>query len=266
MSHKVTVIVPVFNAASHIERCMNSLLMQTLSGVEVLFVDDHGTDGCVEIIKEYISTHQLEADWQILSTPYNQGPGVARNVGLTKARGEFVAFCDADDWVDNSMYEQLYEIGVNQMADVVACDAMMHHGNQSRRLSNPQYKSRSYYLTHYVAYLWTYLFRRSFLEAQRLCFPSVRSSEDSCFIGQVVLTTNCVARIDAALYHYEIYPDSISHRKHVLRFKEKHQSFSKLIQFAKERGFWRIYKTELLFVYFKKAIVTSFFDFVKSYI
>lgn len=264
--YSLSVIIPVYNAAPYIVRCMDSLRAQTLSGIEVLLVDDHGADDSIRLVQQFIREHQLEEDWHVLATPSNSGPGLARNVGLDAAVGEFVAFCDADDWVDPTMYELLYDKAWTTHAEVVSCDAYMHIGETVKVLSNPSYRDRAYYLSHYVAYLWTYLFSRSFLQQESLRFLPIRSSEDSCFIGEAILTTNLVARVTQPLYHYVVYPDSISHRRHVWRGGEKTAAFEALNDFAKTSGVWSQYRWYLRWVYFKKALLTSAVDYIKSFV
>lgn len=264
--YKISVIVPVYNAEPYIVRCMESLRTQTLSDIEVLFVDDRGADNSVSVIDTYIADHALSTDWHVLHTPCNSGPGAARNIGIEAAAGEYIAFVDADDWVEANMYENLYAAATSSDADMAACDAWQHSDDSRQRLSNPAYVDRSYYLSHYVAYLWTYIFRRSFLEREQLRFPSVRSAEDSCFIGQTVLTANRIARVDQPLYHYIVYPASISHRRHVYRGRQKREAFSTLISFARRKGLWQEYRRELIWIYFKKAVVSSIVDYIKSYL
>ena len=94
---KISVISPVYNVAQYVERCMDSLRGQTLREIEVLFVDDRGTDNSVEIIRNYIKAHSLQDNWRVITMPENGGPGAARNKGIQEATGEYIAFVDADD-------------------------------------------------------------------------------------------------------------------------------------------------------------------------
>ena len=85
---KISVISHVYNVSQYITRCMDSLREQTLREIEVLFVDDRGTDNSVEIIRNYITAYGLQENWRIITMPQNGGPGAARNKGIQEATGE----------------------------------------------------------------------------------------------------------------------------------------------------------------------------------
>ena len=89
---KISVISPVYNISRYLTRCMDSLRAQTLREIEVLFVDDRGTDNSVEIIRNYIAAHGLRDNWRVITMPKNSGPGAARNIGIQEAKGEYIAF------------------------------------------------------------------------------------------------------------------------------------------------------------------------------
>lgn len=261
--YKISVIVPIYNVAPYIVRCMDSLRAQTLSDIEVFFVDDKGADNSVSLIENYIADHTLSADWHVLHMPVNGGPGAARNMGLESATGEYIAFVDGDDWVEPKMFEDLYVAATDSDADMAACDALLHQDEDTRVLANPPYIDRAYYLSHYVAYLWTYLFKRSFLEKESLRFLPVRSSEDSCFLGQCILAANQISRIEKPLYHYVVYPDSISHRRHVWRGGDKKVAFDALLRFAAEHDMMTEYRWTLYWVYFKKVFLVALIDYIR---
>ena len=99
----ISVIVPVYNAASSLHRSLGSVLRQTLPDFELIVIDDCSTDESVDILEEYRATDNRV---RIFSTTKNSGPGVARNVGLKNARGKFIAFLDSDDFWMNSKLER----------------------------------------------------------------------------------------------------------------------------------------------------------------
>lgn len=131
---QVSIICPVYNAAASIKACIDSILQQTLQDWEVIFVDDHGQDDAVAVARAYVAGRgeAVAARFRFLATPSNGGPGAARNVGLAAAKGEYVAFVDADDLLAPRMLERLVLCaygGLNLMhigtpgVDVVCCNA-----------------------------------------------------------------------------------------------------------------------------------------------
>lgn len=259
----ISLIIPVYNVAPYIERCLDSIAHQTLQDLEVILVDDHGQDDSIAIARDYIQTHRLSG-WQIIETPTNSGPGVARNVGIEKATGDYIAFCDADDWVEPNMYEQLVVQAQKYQADISSAAAILDYSDGSHRLMlNPEIGNgevhvdqRRYLLSHFVSNFTTMLFRREWLNRYSIRFPEARSGEDSSFIGQCYLVAARIAQSNQVLYHYVIHEDSISHRAHVWRGKDKRKAFGALIDFAKCNGLWPSFRKELVVIYIKKALLT----------
>ena len=266
---KVSVIIPVYCAAATIVRCVESLLSQTLADLEVILVDDHGGDESLELVEALLTNHHRKTMFHFAATPRNSGPGEARNVGIQLAKGEYVAFLDSDDWVESTMYEELYCAATAYNADVVCCDALLEGSNRnSRELCNPQLpagtltpESRAFFLTHYVAYLWTFIYRRSFLVEHGIVFPPERSAEDSYFIACCVLLATSFAHVEKSLYHYIVHPNSLSQIRNATRYQQKLAVFNRLIEFAKANQLYESYQSELDFIYLKKAYVMGVFNY-----
>lgn len=274
MNYHVSVIVPVYRVAAYIERCMKSLREQTLVGVEVLLVDDCGMDRSVSLAEEFIAQNRLSADWHILSQPQNMGPGAARNVGIEAAQGEYVAFVDGDDWIESTMLETLYRQAKRYDADLSSSAAVLDYPDGSHRLmTNPAVGNgeltesmRRQLLQRYVSNFTTMLFHREWLQENEIAFPDSKSGEDSCFMGMCYLMCRRIAQCDTPFYHYVIYPDSTSHRRHVYRGREKRKAFGELLSYAQKRGLWSRYKKQLRLIYLKKAVLTAIYDYIKSYL
>lgn len=115
---KVSVIVPVYNTEKHLHRCVDSLIKQTLSDIEIILVDDGSTDKSGIICDDYAAQ---DARVHVIHQQ-NGGVSSARNTGLAAASGEFIGFVDSDDWVELEMYESLYNAMEN--TDIVLCDAL----------------------------------------------------------------------------------------------------------------------------------------------
>ena len=118
MNTKVSVIVPVYNTEKYLEKCLNSLVQQTLDEIEIIVVDDGSPDNSQAIISKYAEQYPNKI---ISLKKKNGGLGDARNFGLEYAAGEFIGFVDSDDWVDTKMYETMYKEAINGY-DIVLCD------------------------------------------------------------------------------------------------------------------------------------------------
>lgn len=131
---KVSVIIPVHNVEAYIERCARSLFGQTLQDVEFIFVDDCSTDKSVAILKKVIEDYpQRKNQIYLKQLKQNSGPSVARNEGLNMASGEYVIFCDSDDWVARNMYEELYTCASTHNADLCYCDFYLVYADGIKR-------------------------------------------------------------------------------------------------------------------------------------
>ncbi len=269
---KLSIIVPVYNAAQNLRQCLDSLRSQTLTELEVILVDDHGQDNSMVIIQDFITSNHLEASWHIVATARNGGPGLARNEGLKHAKGEYIVFADADDWLEPQMMEYLYRNAQQFDADISSCDAILDYEDGLHSyMRNPKVPAgelskshRRYILRNYVSNFTTMLLRREWLLQNGISFPNSRSGEDSSFVGQCYLSCRKIVQNDRLDYHYRIHSDSLSHRKHVYRGHEKKIAFQALIDYARAKGLLPAYRWTLYWIYFKKAIVTSVSDYIVS--
>ncbi|TLS35784.1 glycosyltransferase [Pseudalkalibacillus caeni] len=124
----VSIIVPIYNAEDYLERCLDSLLAQTLKEIEIITINDGSTDSSSNILKRYSSEDSrikvIEKD--------NGGVSSARNEGILSASGNYIGFVDPDDWVEFEMYEKMQQIAVNEKADIVMCSYIREFKNYSK--------------------------------------------------------------------------------------------------------------------------------------
>ena len=157
MNPKVTIIVPIYKASDFIDRCAHSLFSQTLDDLQFIFVDDCTPDDSINkllsVLDKYPSRrHQVF----IYRHETNKGVSAARNTGITHANGEFVAFCDSDDFVDVNMYKELYNHAIKTNADAVLCDFYMYYSDDYKEINvTPFNPNKDEFLLNYVAYNWT---------------------------------------------------------------------------------------------------------------
>lgn len=114
----ISVIIPVYNARKYIQKCLDSVLHQTIKGIEIVLINDGCTDGTTEILRDYQKRH---ANINLIEKN-NEGILAARHDGLLNAHGQYIGWIDADDFIEETMYQELYDLMCKEKADYVYCD------------------------------------------------------------------------------------------------------------------------------------------------
>lgn len=265
----ISLIIPVYNAASYIEACLASLIAQTMDDIELLLVDDHGSDNSMQLAQTYVEANPNNKRFRFLSTPCNMGPGAARNIGIEEAQGEYIGFVDSDDIVEPDFCEQLYAAAKAHDANLAYCQAQLVKPSETRLMANPVLESgefngekRRFFLTHYTTLFVSFLYRRSLLEEYGIRFPDTRSAEDSYFLTSALLATERLACVDKPLYQYLVHEESLSESRNPLRYADKIKSFNLLMMFAREHGLYEANKSELDYIYLKKGYLLSLLTYI----
>lgn len=115
---KVSIIIPVYNNSKYLRDCLNSVLKQTLDNIEIIAIDDYSTDDSFTILKEYQSKYQEKI--KIIRNNKNMGVGYTRNLGISMSTGKYIGFIDGDDYINPRMYEDMYNNGEKNNADIVS--------------------------------------------------------------------------------------------------------------------------------------------------
>ena len=129
---KVSVIVPIYNACKHLRPALESILDQTLREIEIICVDDGSTDTSLDMLKIY---QKMDNRIRII-TETNAGPGHARNNGLRRARGTYVAFLDADDFFEPTMIEKLYTLAEENDLDIAITKYDIYDNRKGKFVAN----------------------------------------------------------------------------------------------------------------------------------
>lgn len=223
---KISVIVPVYNSAAFLRPCVDSILAQTFSDLEILLIDDGSSDESPALCDAYaaqdprvISVHQA-----------NAGAAAARNHGLELSTGTYITFVDSDDYIDPDMYEKMMSINAEYNCDLVICDCFKEYDTgrelYTHELSGGYYDrermKREYFpqllMTKSVEYPVTIsncllLIRREVIERQKIRYPEgIRFSEDLLFGAEVGYAANSLYYLKGyAPYHYRQNPASVTH-------------------------------------------------------
>lgn len=205
---KVSVIIPVYNVERYIERCARSLFEQTLDDMEYVFVDDCTPDNSIPLLRKVISSYpEREGQVRIIRHGTNKGQSMARNTGLSAATGEYVAYCDSDDYVDCGMYGRMYEAAEAYGADIVWCDfydvyadGIMLHKTVDENDDRVEFL-RAYMKSWTV--VWNMLVKKTLYLDHGLKFPAGIVCREDFYLSVVLHYYAAVAKkVDAPLYYY----------------------------------------------------------------
>ncbi|MCL2881563.1 MAG: glycosyltransferase [Coriobacteriia bacterium] len=210
----VSVIVPFHNDGATLERCLDSLLHQTWRSLEIIVVDD-GSDGpSKQLVADLLASYKDER-LRLHVHPYNQGLACTRNTGLSQATGEWVAFVDADDWVEPGFIKALVTAARQDDADIACCRFAVSQldleGKQSgqsvsdeggRELYGQSLGDHPALLNAATLSMNNKLFLRKLFDEQDICFPVGRDFEDLATCPRLMLRARRIVLADVALYHY----------------------------------------------------------------
>lgn len=236
---KISIIVPVYNAEKYIERCVNSLLSQSFDDFELILVDDGSTDNSAEIINNLADKHSFIR----VFNKENGGAASARNLGIDNARGEYIAFIDADDAVEPTYFEELYNAATESGAELVMCDYTKCYENKSVPFSQP-IRGGAYNKEQIANELFpclimfdnlefpptisncVCLFKRSLITRRKIRYPNVRLCEDSFFGSACLYGANGFIYLKGRhLYNYIHREGSVSNTVDHKKLEERWQSF-----------------------------------------
>lgn len=209
----VSYILPVYNVEKYLPQCLDSLLCQTMSHIEILCVDDGSTDRSPEILRAY-----SEKDSRVkVFTQSNRFAGAARNLGLSKATGEYVAFLDSDDFFEKDLAEATYYAAKVRRADAVICGARVFD-EQTQEARKAQWLYRSDYVPKKQPFSrkdcpntlfqittpapWTKLFRRKFILDRELRFQEIHNTNDVFFTYAALAQAKRITTVDRVLVNY----------------------------------------------------------------
>lgn len=205
---KVSVIVPIYKVEAFIERCVTTLMEQTLRGVEYIFVDDATPDRSIQILEEVIASYpERKEQVRIVHHEENKGLPAARNTGLALATGEYIFHCDSDDYVEPTMLEDLYHAAQTQEADIVWCDWYLTFAENERYMKQPCFNTPMEALKAMLSggmkyNVWNKLVRRTLYTDNNIEFPSGYGMGEDMTMMMLFAHAQKVAYIPKAYYHY----------------------------------------------------------------
>ena len=238
---KVSVIVPVYNVEKYLKRCLDSLINQTLSDIDIICINDGSKDSSLQILEQYAKKDSRI----VIYNQENSGVSVARNTGLEYASGEYIGFVDSDDWVDLDFYEKLYNSAKNNNADIAVADFIREHPNKKpKRL---KLKEEKIYTTpedkfmickvHREGCVWNKIYRTEFIKSINLKFVPKMYYEDRDFTIRSLYFSKKLVTTPNTYYRYFVNPKSIvNKRRNYIQDEHYILVRQQVLQFIKEHN------------------------------
>lgn len=213
-SPKISIIVPVHNAGTYFEKCLTSLINQTLKEIEIILVLDCPTDGSDKVAEEFaLKDNRIK----LLYNKENLHTGLSRNRGIEIAKGRYIGFMDHDDYCNSSMYELLYNKAEKENLEITRCNFLCVYKTnsdnkeekyiypkESESVSDREWIYRDVCGDKISCVIWNHIYKSEFLRENHLSFMDSREicSEDSIFFMEAYLRVNYFGFIPEYLYYH----------------------------------------------------------------
>ncbi len=259
---KVSVIVPVFGVEKYLSQAVESILAQTLKDIEIILIDDGSTDNCPKIIDEY-----AVKDGRIVAIhKQNGGYGQTMNMGLERATGEYIAILEPDDFIDSSMYEDLYSIAKHYDSDIVKSCFYNYFDLKTKQYAKivpwkdiiPEDKSFTIQecssFLHYHPSIWSCLYKREFLQKNNIKFPEAPGAgwTDNPFQVQTMCLAKKINYTSKPYYYWRRVnlKDSDDLKNYTIPFKRSDEIHAWLTEnhVTDENILYNLYRRELAYI------------------
>lgn len=214
--YKFSIIVPCYNIENSVKELFEMLHSKSYSNYEVIFVDDCSKDNSFETMKTLVSEY---SNFSVYRPEKNGGPGLARNLGLKYAQGEYIVFCDSDDKFDIEVLAKIEDF----LSEHTETDMLISpHYSVKKKKTSPvnmykKYKHGSQVDREDVVLgnlaPWGKFYKTDIIKANQIEFPARRTGEDICFVVSYVTKCNVIYKFDISYYGYVIAQSSITHTK-----------------------------------------------------
>ena len=250
---KVSIIIPMYNVSRYIEKCVRTLFEQTFDDIEYLFVNDATPDDSIEILKHLIELYpNRKGQCKIVNHHSNKGLTAARNSGLNVATGDYIIYCDSDDWVELTMISDMYNAAIVQDADIVSCDFQMIYKDRNVLYHTVDWtENKVDSLRNYIRYEWTVIWNLlvkrklytengiKFLEGHAYC-------EDFNASVKLLYFAKKVVYLRKVLYNYnQLNANSIMRNLSSKTMNDEQVMYFDVIDFFKRRSAYSDYKKQL---------------------
>ncbi len=257
---KLSIIVPVYNVEKYLKKCIDRILASTYKYFELIIINDGTKDNSEQIIKEYLDKEEYK-DKIIYIAKENSGLSDTRNLGMSKARGEYIAFVDSDDYIETDMYELLMNKALENNFDMVVSDLkLVYENNDKEKVLSSGYEKDLFNkeeikrtMAIYYPVVWNRVCKKDVLEGIK--FSKGVWYEDMEFNLELYPKLNSIGVVKKPLYNYLQRAGSITYTYNDKLF-DIINNMDNVIKYYKENKLYDEYKEELEYLYARYAFAT----------
>lgn len=262
----VSVIVPVYKVEKYLDRCLASLVNQTLDELEIIVVNDGSPDNSQIIIDHYVKSYPNRVFGY---TKLNGGLSDARNFGIEYAKGTFIGFVDSDDYIEIEMFEQMYKTAQRDNADLVICDILYEWERPNRTVQLSGLKDFEGLSEKKRAFLsplfaWNKLYHRKFFFEIKIRYPLNLWYEDIPVTLPIFAHASKIAYVKKAFVHYVQRSDSIMGTGQNPKYYDIFKIIDSTLIYLKSNLLINEYYEEFEFVCIEQLVLYGGFRFLKS--
>lgn len=206
---KVSVIVPIYNTEKYLDKCLNSIVNQTLDDIEIILINDGSTDSSKEIISKYKKDYKNI----IVIDKQNGGIGKARNDGMKRATGEYITFVDSDDYIHKNMFKVYYEYAKKYDMDMVTGLYYKVKNGKETLFNSSRFKTGNVKTSPSILFSIEYgpcvkFYKREMVVNNNILFEENKKYEDMPFVSKCLLKSKLIGQINEGYYYYVIHANS----------------------------------------------------------
>ena len=255
---QISVIIPIYNCEKYIKECLSSLIKQTFKNFEIICINDGSNDDTLKILKKF----EAKDERIIIFNQNNSGPGIARNIGMKKSKGEYLIFLDSDDIFKKTMLEELYIKIKENDSDVVICNSQNFEKKKwwkkfyekNYLINDNIIKQKTFssldiekdFFNLFIWWPWDKLYKKKFIENLGIEYQNLKSSEDLFFIAASVIAAKKISYLDKILINHRIgIKNSVSNSRQK-SWDNFYYALKKLKKFIKEKGLYQRFKQDFI--------------------
>ena len=284
---KVSIIVPVYNVEKYLAKCLDSLINQTLKEIEIICINDGSRDNSLSILREYSNKDNRI----IVVDKKNEGQSIARNIGISRASGEYLGFVDSDDWVDLDYFEKLYNSAKKYDTDISCagykrvkkCKSRVRKSFEAELLcktTNDKVRLDNVPADNYI---WNKIYKRNVWLDKKIKFVSGRYFEDIALVIKILHQFGDMIIVPDTYYNYRVNSNSTVMQKTFKHTRDYNWAINELYEYAeknsinininniiKKKEYYKLFNITLMKIYYYENLVKynllGFIPFIRKII